>query len=199
MVTTFTHFCCQGCYDKVFSAVRQLDWIASAAVDKDSLPPQSANQLEEIDPRDDAASKYNKDAIFYIKEKEIPYLNLLRAEQKFRESGLVSKRVVLKNIPEFELIAVDPHLCCGLCASGAKQVLDIEVNRQKALAAKNGFNEENALTSPYNLREYTIDKAKQEIRATFREQADISAFLMAIEKAGFAPTALKIVPKTKGS
>src|SRR5690349_10045215 len=37
IVTTFTHFCCSGCYDKMFSAAKHMSWIVNASV-SDILP-----------------------------------------------------------------------------------------------------------------------------------------------------------------
>src|SRR6185503_19407004 len=50
LMVTFTHFCCSGCYDKMFSAVKSMTWIVSAVTNQSDLPKQDDMQKAKVDP-----------------------------------------------------------------------------------------------------------------------------------------------------
>ena len=192
LVTTFTHFCCSGCYDKVYQSAKHLDFISSADIDQTSLKKQSERDKEDVDPGGDIANEYNKDAIFYLADTEIPYLNILLADKTFRESGLIPKRMLIKNIPHFNLVALDLHLELGINENTVKALLQIEKDRQDAAAAKRSLSPEMHKMSDVNMQAFTVDTKTQKITAEYYNQADVTAFVAAIEKAGIEPQSIKI-------
>lgn len=169
MVLTFTHFCCSGCYDKMFSAVSNLSWVVSAAVDRDSLKKQLDVQGEQADTSKDLKTAYNKDAVNYLDEKELNLVDFMRVDRTYRDAGLVVNRMVLKNIPHFRLIAKDPHLCCGICKTAAEEGM----KKLKTLS-------------------FVVDKDSQTVVAEYRSEADVSEFKNALEDYGFAPKEIVI-------
>ena len=192
IVTTFSHFYSSESYDRVYQSAKHLDFIATVTIDRRGLKSQSEMEKEVVDPSMDASTAFDKDAIFYLKESELPYLNIMLADKTFRESGFIPKKILLKNISHFKLVALDLHLCCGLCESAAKSVLKFEKERQDNEAIKRNLSRDMRMLSDVNAEGFEVDKKDQKITAEYHNQADVTAFLKAIEKAGFEPQSIKI-------
>ena len=174
VVLTFTHFCCSGCYDKMFSAVSNLTWVVSAAVDRDALKKQTDVMGEQADVSKDLKFVYNKEAVNYLDEKELNIVDFVKIDRTYRDAGLVVKGMVLKNIPHFKLIAKDAHLCCGLCKTAAEE----GVKKLKTV------------------RPVDVDLKTQTVTAEYRDEADVFALKDALESYGFSPKeiAIEVMP-----
>ena len=119
IVITFIHFCCSGCYDKMFSAAKSMSWIVTASTDQSDLKKPEDMEKAKIAESEPFETEYNKDATLLLDETDLKSVDLVKLSTEFRNAGLVPGRTILENIPHFRLVAVDPHLCCGVCeASG---------------------------------------------------------------------------------
>src|SRR5260221_3081612 len=85
IVTTFTHFCCSGCYDKMFSAAKHLSWIVNASV-SDILPKQDDVQKADVDPHASFSQAFNKDATFYLDSQDLNFVDFMKADHSFRDA-----------------------------------------------------------------------------------------------------------------
>ncbi len=199
ILVTFIHFCCSGCYDKFYSATSQFEWLAAAAIEKGSLPAQSETDKQVADVTKDVTAEYNRDAIIYINESKIANLDFMKMDMAFRGfgidpqqkagAGLVPGRIVLKNIPHFELIASDLHLCCLLCKTAGETYL------KQPVKIKNNMPVDPPIPYWKNigmLKMPIVDKDHQVITAEYENEADVTAFKLALDKAGFSPQAIKI-------
>jgi len=192
MTVTFTHFCCSGCYDKMFSAAKEMSWIVSASTDRSDLAKQEDLQKTTVDEGAEIETKWQKDATLILAENDLTSVDLEKVDQTFRAAGLVPRRIVLENIPHFRLLAVKPHLCCGLCQGAATQSFKLEQSREQVQAKIDDPSLDEAAVKRQVMPTFTVDKDKEMISAEYFQKADVSDFRMAMERAGFSPKEIRI-------
>lgn len=192
IVVTFTHFCCTGCYDKMFSAAKSMSWIVTATTDRSGLKRQEDMQKEKVDEATAIETLWAKDAALLLDETDLKSVDMEKALTQFRGAGLVPKRMVLENIPHFRLIAVDLHLCCGLCEGAAKNTMKLEQARvHKQAKIDEPSLSELAIAAQY-MPSFEVDRSHQRISAEYYQRADVSKFREAMERAGFSPSQIRI-------
>lgn len=192
IIVTFTHFCCTGCYDKMFSAAKSMSWIVTATTDRSGLKRQEDLQKEKVDEATAIETLWEKSATLLLDETDLKSVDAEKAIAQFRAAGLVPKRMVLENIPHFRLIAVDPHLCCGLCEGAANNSMKLEQKRVQEQAKKDDPSLPDATIAAQYLPKFDVDRSHQRISADYFQKADVTAFRQAIERAGFSPSQIRI-------
>ena len=192
VVVTFTHFCCSGCYDKMFSAAKAMSWIVTATTDSSTLKRQEDLKMAAVDETAHIETDFQKDATLLLDETDLKSVDFVRVSREFRDAGLVPKRMVLENIPHFRLIAVDPHLCCGLCEGAAKNSMKLEQSLEQTQARLDNPSLDEKTAQAQIMPSFEIDMAKQRIIAEYYQSADVSAFLQAMQRAGFSPKEIRI-------
>jgi hypothetical protein len=192
IVITFTHFCCTGCYDKMFSAAKAMSWIVTATTDRSDLAKQEDLQKAKVDEATDIETKYQKDATLLLDERDLKSVDLMRVQREFRDAGLLPKRLVLENIPHFRLVAVDPHLCCGLCEGAATNSMALEQKDEQKQARVDDSSLDEKAAKERIMPTFAVDIKSQTISAEYFQKVDVTAFLKAIERAGFSPKAIRI-------
>jgi len=192
VVVTFTHFCCTGCYDKMFSAAKSLSWIVTATTDSGGLKKQEDMQIEKVDPAIAIDTMWQKDATLLLDETDIKSVDFQKVDQTFRDSGLVPGHMVLENIPHFRLIAVDPHLCCGICEGSATNAIKQEQARAQTHAKIEDPSLSASMISTQVMPMVSVDRPKQTVTAEYYQRADVSGFRDALERAGFSPKEIRI-------
>src|ERR1051326_2476624 len=167
IVVTFTHFCCTGCYDKMFSAAKSFSWIVTATTDRSGLKRQEDMQIEKVDPSVAIATQWQRDATFQLDETELQYVDVVKLTNEFRDKGLVPGAMTLENVPHFRLVAVDPHLCCGLCEGAAKNAMMEEQARVQHMAKMQDPSlSDSALKTQY-MPTFEVDRPHQRITAEY--------------------------------
>jgi hypothetical protein len=189
---TFTHFCCTGCYDKMFSAAKSMSWIVTATTDRSGLAKQEDLQKAKVDEATNIETMYQKDATLLLDERDLRSVDMVRVQREFRDAGLMPKRLVLDNVAHFRLIAVDPHLCCGLCESAAMSSMKLAQTEARAQARKDDKTLDEATANSQIMPAFSVDKKTQRITAEYFQRADVTAFRTAIERAGFSPKEIRI-------
>ena len=192
IVVTFTHFCCTGCYDKMFSAAKSMSWIVTATTDRSTLVKQEDLKMARVDEAAHIETQYQKDATLLLDESDLKSVDLVRVNRQFRDAGLLPKRLVLENVAHFRLIAVDPHLCCGLCEGAAKSSLKLEQSLERAQAKIDNPALDDRTIETQIMPYIEVDVTKQRIVAEYYQTADVTGFLQAIQRAGFSPKEVRI-------
>ena len=192
LLVTFTHFCCSGCYDKMFSAASKMSWIVSADKPVETLKNQGEMQMEKVAEGTKIDSEYQKNTVLQLSERDIRSVDLVRVSREFQDAGLVAKHMILKNIPHFRLTAVNVHLCCGLCTGAAQSAMKIE---QASMRSKgktlNRLMRESDINAKY-MPTFDVNKKLETVSAEYYDEADVTNFSMALERAGFSPSEIRI-------
>ena len=192
LIVTFTHFCCTGCYDKMFSAAKALSWIVTATTDRSTLKKQEDLQKAKSDPAAEIETQFQKDATLQLDETDLKSVDFVRVYRELRNAGLLPKHMMLENIAHFRLVAVDPHLCCGLCESAATNSMKLEQSEVQLQAKLDDPTLTSQAIVDHYMPHFSVDKSKQIITAEYYQKADVTRFLHAMERAGFAPSQIRI-------
>ncbi len=192
LMVTFTHFCCTGCYDKMFSAAKSMSWIVTATTDRSGLNKQEDMQMSKVDEATAIETMWQKDATLLLDETDLKSVDMVEVVRKFRDSGLVPGHLRLENIPHFRLIAVDPHLCCGLCEGAATNSMKLEQKRVQTKAKSDDSSLSATSVAAQYMPHFEVDKEHQRITAEYYQSADVSGFQQAMERAGFSPREIRI-------
>src|SRR6476646_9099074 len=96
-IVTFTHFCCTGCYDKMFSAAKSMSWIVTATTDRSDLKRQEEMGKEKVDEATHIETEFEGGATLLLDETDLKSVDLVKAAKEFRDAGLMPKHVVLEN------------------------------------------------------------------------------------------------------
>lgn len=192
IIVTFTHFCCTGCYDKMFSAAKSMNWIINASTDTSNLKKQADLQHETADPSKAIETAYEKDATFQIDENNLVAVDFVKLDQEFRKAGLVPKRIRLENMPHFRLIAKEPHLCCSLCESAAKESLTLEQMQEQHDAQMADPMKTQQVIKEEVMPRFEVNRSQDKITAEFHHASDVTAFSKALERAGFSPKETRV-------
>lgn len=192
IVVTFTHFCCTGCYDKMFSAAKSMSWIVTATTDRGGLKRQEDMQKEKVDEATAIETLWAKDSTLLLDETDLKSVDMMRLNREFRDAGLVPGRMILENIAHFRLIAVDPHLCCGLCEGAATNSMKLEQKRIQRQARTDDPSLSASTIAAQYMPRFEVDRSHQRITAEYFQKADVTGFRMAMERAGFSPREIRI-------
>ncbi len=192
VMVTFTHFCCSGCYDKMFSAAKALSWIVTATTDRSGMKKQEDLQKEKVDEATAIETLWQKDATLQLDETDLKSVDLVKLSTTFRDAGLVPRRISLENIPHFRLIAVDLHLCCGLCEGAARNSMKMEETRVREQAKKDNPTLNTDEIAGQFMPHFEVDRSHESISAEYYQKADVTGFRQAMERAGFSPREIRI-------
>src|SRR5438045_133723 len=84
IMITFTHFCCTGCYDKMFSAAKSMSWIVTATTDKGSLAKQEDMKMARVDEATHIETQFQKNATLLLDETDLKSVDLMKVNREFR-------------------------------------------------------------------------------------------------------------------
>lgn len=178
MTLQINHLCCSGCYDSTFQAMKRFSWLGKPRVLQQVLPTQQqANQVQPGMSQDTPPSAYSGEIAVDVNPAQIRQVDFVELDRAIRDVGLVPAQIKVSGIPHFELVAYLPHFCCHTCEDAAKGALGPGKDGGPPLALR-GAELEGAPV---------IDFVQQQVRARFRNKADVTQFLRALERIGFAP------------
>src|SRR5947209_16615055 len=83
IIVTFTHFCCTGCYDKMFSAAKAMSWIVTATTDRSDLKKQEDLQKDSVDAGTHIETLFQKDATLLLDESDLKSVDMVRVQREF--------------------------------------------------------------------------------------------------------------------
>jgi hypothetical protein len=193
IIVTFTHFCCTGCYDKMFSAAKSMSWIVTASTDRGDLKKQEEmQQKEQFGEAAKIETMFQKDATLLLDDRDLKSVDMVRVQREFKDAGLVPRRLILENIPHFRLVAIDPHLCCGICEGAANSSMMLEQSDLQKQAKIDDPSLDPSVIKSQVMPSFVVDRSKQQISAEFYQKADVTGFLNAMERAGFSPKEIRI-------
>ena len=137
-------------------------------------------------------SPRGKGPALLLDETDVKSVDFQKVDRTFRDAGLVPGHMVLENVPHFRLIAVDPHLCCGLCEGSATNAMKQEQARMQALAKTQDPSLSATTVTSEVMPAISVDRPNQRVTAEYYHSADVSGFRNALERAGFSPKEIRI-------
>jgi hypothetical protein len=157
------HLCCSGCAGDAQTALSTVAGLGRAEV------PSEA-QLKTNDPSHIEVEVTNLELLDFV--------SLARAMEN---AGLVPERVDFSGAAHFRLVAELKHLCCAECSRSLESGLGIA----KALRATGQFGWIDSVT---------VSKEKRRVvaHARYDKTVDISEFVAALNRMGFAPASLRV-------
>jgi copper chaperone CopZ len=173
------HLCCTGCLSDVTKALETLPSIKVR-------PPKEIEAQESADM--EAANKpkdYGNEVVLEIAD--LKTLDFMRIDHALREAGLTADRMELSGPRHFRLNAELKHVCCGLCATGVRDGLEIT----RGLKSQGHFKW---------LDSFVVDKQKKLVTAHARYDAaaDVNELIIALNHIGFQPTSVFAVIDPEG-
>jgi copper chaperone CopZ len=172
------HLCCTSCLSDVTKA---LEKVASVKVKSKDLPSQESADMESATKAKDYGNEVE------LEITELRTIDFMAIDRALRDAGLVADRMELSGPRHFRLAAELHHLCCGLCATGVREGLEIT----KGLKAQGHFKW---------LDSFVVDKPKKLVTAHARYDAvaDVSELINALNHIGFQPTSLYAIVDAEG-
>jgi hypothetical protein len=172
------HLCCTGCLTDVSKA---LEKVASVKVKQKELASQDSADMEVADKSKDYGNEVELEVI------DLKTIDFMAIDRALRDAGLVADRMELSGPRHFRLNAELHHLCCGLCATGVREGLEIT----KGLKSQGHFKW---------LDSFVVDKPKKLVvaHARYDAVADVSELINALNHIGFQPTSLFAVIDAEG-
>lgn len=172
------HLCCTGCLSDVTKA---LEKIPNLKVRPKDLESQESADMETADKPKDFGGEIVLDVT------DLKTVDFMAIDHALRDAGLVAERMELSGPRHFRLVAELKHMCCSLCATGAREGLDIT----RGLKSQGHFKW---------LDSYVVDKQKKLVTAHARYDAvvDVSELITALNHSGFAPAAVFAVVDPEG-
>ena len=183
------HFCCTGCNDSAFQALSRFTWLAEPRPFKQDLPSVDSVKKGAAASKDESAGNnaYAGGLAAEVRVDQINQIDFMELNHAIRQAGLVPYEIKLIGIPQFELVANLPHVCCPACVVA----LESTFNPKKP---EGGGPAPTILTGIEGAPR--VSEVQKEVSATFRGQANISQFMNLLEGAGFAPSKIQVsLPK----
>ncbi len=176
---SMNHLCCTGCLSDVTKALEKL---SSVKVKQKELPSQESTDMESVEKPKDYGAEVE------LEVTDLKTVDFMAIDRALRDSGLVADRMELTGPRHFRLNAELHHMCCGLCATGVREGLEIT----KGLKAQGHFKW---------LDSFVVDKPKKLVTAHARydASADVSELINALNHIGFQPTSLFAVVDAEGA
>jgi copper chaperone CopZ len=172
------HMCCTGCLSDVTKA---LEKIPNIKVRPKDLESQEAADMESADkPKD-----YGNEVVLDITD--LKTVDFMAIDHALRDAGLTADRMELSGPRHFRLNAEVKHMCCGLCATGVREGLEIT----RGLKSQGHFKW---------LDSFVVDKQKKLVTAHARydASADVNELILALNHVGFQPSSVFAVVDSEG-
>jgi copper chaperone CopZ len=172
------HLCCTGCLSDVQKALEKLPNIK---VKPKELASQESADMETADKAKDYSGEIE------LEITDLKTIDFMAIDRALRDAGLVADRMELSGPRHFRLNAELHHICCGLCATGVREGLEIT----KGLKSQGHFKW---------LDSFVVDKPKKLVTAHARYDAvaDVSELINALNHIGFQPTSVFAVVDSEG-
>jgi len=173
------HLCCTGCLTDVTKA---LEKVSGVTVKQRELPSQESADMEAAEKPKDYGNEVE------LEVTDLKTIDFMAIDRALRDAGLVADRMELSGPRHFRLNAELHHMCCGLCATGVREGLEIT----KGLKSQGHFKW---------LDSFVVDKPKKLVvaHARYDAVADVSELINALNHIGFQPTSLFAVIDAEGS
>jgi len=172
------HLCCTGCLSDVTKA---LEKVSSVKVKQKELASQESADMEAVDKAKDYGNEVE------LEVTDLKTVDFMAIDRALRDAGLVADRMELSGPRHFRLNAELHHMCCGLCATGVREGLEIT----KGLKSQGHFKW---------LDSFVVDKPKKLVvaHARYDAVADVTELINALNHIGFQPTSLFAVVDSEG-
>ena len=173
------HLCCTGCLSDVTKA---LEKVPSVKVKQKELASQESADMES--GREAEGLRHEVE----LEVTDLKTVDFMAIDRALRDAGLVADRMELSGPRHFRLNAELHHMCCGLCATGVREGLEIT----KGLKSQGHFKW---------LDSFVVDKPKKLVvaHARYDAVADVSELINALNHIGFQPTSLFAVIDAEGA
>ena len=173
------HLCCTGCLSDVSKALEKLPGVK---VKQKELASQESAEMETVEKSKDYGNEVE------LELTDLKTIDFMAIDRALRDAGLVADRMELSGPRHFRLNAELHHLCCGLCATGVREGLEIT----RGLKAQGHFKW---------LDSFVVDKPKKLVTAHARydASADVSELINALNHVGFQPTSVFAVIDAEGA
>ena len=172
------HMCCTGCLSDVTKALEKIPNIKVRAKDLES---QEAADMEATDKPKDYGNEVVLDVV------DLKTIDFMAIDHALRDAGLTADRMELSGPRHFRLNAELKHICCGLCATGVRDGLEIT----RGLKSQGHFKW---------LDSFVVDKQKKLVvaHARYDAAADVNELIIALNHVGFQPTSVFAVVDAEG-
>lgn len=173
------HLCCTGCLTDVTKA---LEKVSSVTVKQKELASQESADMEAAEKPKDYGNEVE------LEVTDLKTIDFMAIDRALRDAGLVADRMELSGPRHFRLNAELHHMCCGLCATGVREGLEIT----KGLKSQGHFKW---------LDSFVVDKPKKLViaHARYDAVADVTELINALNHIGFQPTSLFAVVDGEGA
>jgi hypothetical protein len=170
------HLCCTGCLTDLEAALGKLAWLGKPmlAAERDLLTQGEADGesavVEEYRQRVD---------VDVLDVESVDFMDVIAA---LRESGFTAQHIEFGGVSHYRIEAELEHVCCNLCARGAREGMDELVT---AARARGYFGW---------LDSISVSKINKVITfyPRFNETVDVAEIVSGIDRLGFAPTSLTL-------
>lgn len=164
------HLCCTGCLSDVTKA---LEKVPGVKVRQKELASQESADMETAEKPKDYGNEVE------LELSDLKTVDFMGIDRALRDAGLVADRMELSGPRHFRLNAELHHMCCGLCATGVREGLEIT----RGLKSQGHFKW---------LDSFVVDKPKKLViaHARYDAVADVSELINALNHVGFQPTSL---------
>ncbi len=172
------HLCCTGCLSDVTKA---LEKIPNIKVKPKDLESQESADMEATDKPKDYGNEVE------LEITDLKTIDFMSIDHALRDAGLTAERMELSGPRHFRLNAELKHVCCGLCATGVREGLEIT----RGLKSQGRFKW---------LDSFVVDKQKKLVTAHARYDAaaDVEELIYALNHVGFQPTSIFAVVDAEG-
>jgi copper chaperone CopZ len=173
------HLCCTACLSDVTTALEKLPNIK--VKQKELTSQESADMETAAKPKD-----YGNEVELEIAD--LKTIDFMAIDRALRDAGLTADRMELSGPRHFRLNAELHHICCGLCATGVREGLEIT----KGLKSQGHFKW---------LDSFVVDKQKKLVvaHARYDATADVQELVLALNHIGFQPTSIFAVVDAEGA
>jgi copper chaperone CopZ len=166
------HLCCTSCLSEVTKALAK---VSSVKVKSKPLPTEE--QADQSDMEGTKPKDYGGEIeLEFTDLRQVDFMAITRA---LRESGLVADRMLISGLQHYRLTAELKHLCCGLCATGVKEGLEIT----RGLKSQNHFKW---------LDSFQVSRKDKLViaHARYDAVADVTELIHGLNQVGFEPVAI---------
>lgn len=172
------HMCCTGCLSDVTKALEKIPGIK---VKQKELESQESADMEAANKPKDYGNEVE------LEITDLKTIDFMTIDHALRDAGLTADRMELSGPRHFRLNAELKHVCCGLCATGVREGLEIT----RGLKSQGHFKW---------LDSFVVDKQKKLVTAHARYDAaaDVNELIIALNHIGFQPTSVFAVVDAEG-
>jgi len=175
------HLCCTGCLSDVTNALAK---VSSVKVKSKALPTTEQadqNEMEGQKPKDYGGE-------IELEFTDLRMVDFMAIERALRDAGLVADRMMISGLQHYRLTAELKHLCCGLCATGVKEGLEIT----RGLKSQGHFKW---------LDSFQVSKKDKLViaHARYDATADVTELINGLNQVGFEPISIYAAVDKEGA